>query len=120
MLSGGQWQRMALARAVFRGRRDLLILDEPSSGLDPEAEHEIHTRIQRHRDGQTSLLISHRLNLLRDCDEIVVLDDGSVVEVGHHDDLMERDGAYARLFRLQAERYQLSQASASPSPAPSA
>ncbi|MGW0480806.1 ABC transporter ATP-binding protein [Nonomuraea sp. NPDC003214] len=106
VLSGGQWQRLALARAFLRDRRDLMILDEPSSGLDAEAEHEIHAQIRRQREGRTSLLISHRLGAVRDADLIVTLEGGKIVEQGRHDELIERDGAYARLFRLQATGYQ--------------
>nr|BFE77517.1 hypothetical protein GCM10020093_001180 [Planobispora longispora] len=106
LLSGGQWQRVALARALLRGERDLMILDEPSSGLDPRAEHEIHAMLREHRAGRTSLLISHRLGTVRDSDLIVVLDDGRVTEEGSHEELMARGQVYARLFRLQAEGYQ--------------
>jgi ATP-binding cassette subfamily B protein len=104
-LSGGQWQRIGLARAFLRRDPDLLILDEPSSGLDAEAEHDIHQRLRRHRSGQASLLISHRLNAVRDADEIVVLADGEVAERGRHDELIAADGRYARLFALQARGY---------------
>ena len=82
LLSGGQWQRVALARAFLRGGRDLVILDEPSSGLDAEAEYEIHSSLRAHRDGRTTMLISHRLNTVRDADNIVVLADGLVAEAG--------------------------------------
>jgi ATP-binding cassette subfamily B protein len=106
VLSRGQWQRLALARALLRDRRDLMILDEPSSGLDPEAEHEIHTSLLRHRSGQTSLLISHRLSAVRDADQIVVLADGRITECGDHTTLLATGGEYARLFTLQAAGYQ--------------
>ncbi|MEE4599188.1 ABC transporter ATP-binding protein [Streptomyces sp. DSM 41524] len=106
VLSGGQWQRLALARAFLRDSRDLMILDEPSAGLDAEAEQEIHTSLRRHRDGRTSLLISHRLGSLRDADVIVVLAKGRVVEQGNHRTLMEAGGEYARLFAIQANSYQ--------------
>lgn len=107
MLSGGQWQRLAIARAVLRSRADLLILDEPSSGLDAVAEGEVQESLRRLREGRSSLLISHRLNTVRNADWIVVLGDGAVVEQGTHDALMETDGAYATLFRKQADGYQL-------------
>jgi ATP-binding cassette subfamily B protein len=105
LLSGGQWQRVALARAFLRGGRDLLILDEPSSGLDAEAEYEIHHRLRAHRAGRTSLLISHRLSAVRDADLIVTLAGGTVVESGRHHELLAADGVYARLFTIQADGY---------------
>lgn len=108
-LSGGQWQRMALARAYFRDHRDFMILDEPSAGLDPQAEADLHDQMRRYRAGRTSLLISHRLNTVRDADLLVVLEDGVVVEQGTHQSLMRAEGVYARLFRLQSAGYQSAQ-----------
>lgn len=105
LLSGGQWQRVALARAFFRGERDLMILDEPSSGLDAEAEHEIHASLAAGRRSCATVLISHRLNTIRDADHIVVLSDGVVSEQGDHSGLIARSGIYARLFSLQARGY---------------
>jgi ATP-binding cassette subfamily B protein len=105
LLSGGQWQRVALARAFLRSGRDLVILDEPSSGLDAEAEYEIHSGLREHRGEQTSILISHRLNAVRNADNIVVLVGGQVVEEGDHDALMALGGTYARLFLLQARGF---------------
>jgi ATP-binding cassette subfamily B protein len=106
LLSGGQNQRLALARTVMRGDADLLVLDEPSSGLDAEAEHQIHQRLQEHRRGRTSFLVSHRLNTVREADQILVLDHGRITEQGTHDQLMGSGGSYARLFALQAAGYQ--------------
>jgi ATP-binding cassette, subfamily B, bacterial len=105
LLSGGQWQRVALARAFLRGARDLMILDEPSSGLDAEAEHDISARLRDSRRGRTTVLISHRLGAVRAADHIVVLADGVVIEQGDHDALMTMGGTYARLFSLQARGY---------------
>jgi ATP-binding cassette, subfamily B, bacterial len=105
ILSGGQWQRMAVARGFLRADRDLLILDEPSNGLDAEAEHDVHERLMRLRAGRSSLLISHRLSAVRAADLIVVLREGRVVEQGDHAALMAAGGGYARLFSLQARGY---------------
>jgi len=105
VLSGGQWQRVALARAFLRGSRDLMIMDEPSSGLDAEAEHDLHERLTRSRRGRTTVLISHRLSTIREADHIMVLSDGAISEQGSHDVLMARSGIYARLFSLQARGY---------------
>jgi ATP-binding cassette subfamily B protein len=105
ILSGGQWQRVALARAMVRLDCDLLICDEPSSGLDAEAEYEVHEMLREHRAGRTSVLVSHRLAALRDADRIVVLHEGAVVEEGRHADLMRASGHYARLFDRQAAGY---------------
>ncbi|MEV4415650.1 ABC transporter ATP-binding protein [Catellatospora sp. NPDC049609] len=104
-LSGGQWQRVALARALLRDGCDLLILDEPSAGLDAEAEAEITDRLREHRAGRTSLLISHRLNTVRDAARIVVLRDGTVAEQGTHQELVGTGGEYAHLFARQAAGY---------------
>ncbi|WP_432989680.1 ABC transporter ATP-binding protein [Dactylosporangium sp. CA-233914] len=104
-LSGGQWQRVALARALLRDERDLLVLDEPSAGLDAQAEAEVHAALRRHRTGRTSVLVSHRLSTLRDADTIVVLDGGLVAERGTHAELMRLDGRYAALFTAQAHGY---------------
>ncbi len=105
LLSGGQWQRLAIARAFLRRDADLMILDEPSSGLDARAEEEVHRAMRRLRAGRTGLLVSHRLSTLRDADVIHVLDGGRVVEHGDHAQLMAAGGVYAELFLLQAAGY---------------
>jgi ATP-binding cassette subfamily B protein len=106
ILSGGQWQRLAVARGLMRADRDLLILDEPSSGMDAEVEHALHRRLCAIRDGKTSLLISHRLGSVRDASEIYVLSAGRITESGTHATLMAARGEYHRLFTLQASGYQ--------------
>jgi ATP-binding cassette subfamily B protein len=112
-LSGGQWQKVAIARAMMRSEATLLVLDEPSSGLDAEAEHEIH-RILADRQPYTKLLISHRLNAIRDADIIFVLSDGRITERGTHDELVQAEGEYARLFSLQAAGYHQTPATSTP------
>ncbi|MFI7443038.1 ABC transporter ATP-binding protein [Nonomuraea indica] len=108
VLSGGQWQRLSIARGLVLDKPDLLVLDEPSSALDADAEHGVHARLRAHRTGLTSVLISHRLGVVREADLIVVLSGGRVVERGTHADLLAHDGEYARLFTLQAAGYRSS------------
>lgn len=105
MLSGGQWQRVALARAAMRGDARLFILDEPSASLDPQAEAAQRERLRALLAGRIGLLISHRLDSIRQAGLIVVLRDGAVAEQGTHDELLAHDGEYARLFRLQARGF---------------
>jgi len=104
-LSGGQWQRLALARGWFRDAR-ILICDEPTASLDPRAEIEAFERI-RHLagDGHTVVLITHRLASVRHSDHIYVLHGGQVLEHGTHEQLMTAAGNYAQLFALQAAQY---------------
>lgn len=104
-LSGGQWQRLATARMCLRIPNDLIVLDEPTSGLDARAEHGLHQRLAVAADGCTRLIISHRLNTVRDVDTILVIDGGRVVESGTHEDLVAASGQYATLFSLQAAGY---------------
>ena len=100
-LSGGQWQRVALARSFFRDA-PLVILDEPSSALDPRAEHALFSTLREVLGGRTALFISHRFSTVRGADRIIVLDAGRVVEEGTHDELMAAGGLYADLYRLQS------------------
>jgi ATP-binding cassette subfamily B protein len=110
-LSGGQWQKVALGRAMMRTSTLLLVLDEPTSALDPETEHTLirrsieHARRVRADSGAITVLISHRFSTVRAADLIVVLRDGAVAEVGDHDALIAADGLYAELFALQSAAY---------------
>jgi ATP-binding cassette subfamily B protein len=104
-LSGGQWQKIALARAFMRESADILVLDEPTAALDAEAEHAVFERFRRLTEGRTSILISHRFPTVRMADRIVVIEKGRVVEQGTHQELVSADGRYARLFALQAQGY---------------
>jgi ATP-binding cassette subfamily B protein len=113
VLSGGQWQRVALARSLMRTEAELLVLDEPTAGLDAEGEHRVHATLARHAAGRTRLLVSHRMAALRAADLVVTLAGGRIVEQGSHDELMDADGEYARLFRLQAGGYQDARVAAS-------
>lgn len=105
-LSGGEWQRIALSRAFMREDADILILDEPSSALDAEGEHQIFSQIGKVARHRIAILISHRLANLTDCDSIIVLHRGRLVEQGTHQQLLEENGRYARIFGLQAKAYQ--------------
>ena len=109
-LSGGEWQRLALARAFLRTEADVMILDEPTSGLDAQVEHELHHTIRSFRSGRLSLLISHRLSALSSADLILVLADGVIFESGTPAELMSAGGSFAQLYALQAEGYHLAAA----------
>lgn len=103
-LSGGEWQKIALARAYMRNAQ-LLILDEPTASLDARAEHQVFQRFTELTRGKTAVLISHRFSTVRMADRILVLENGGVLEVGTHRELLDLEGRYAELFNLQAQGY---------------
>ncbi len=103
-LSGGQWQKIALARAFFRNA-PVLILDEPTASIDAKAESEIFNRVEKLSRNKTVLIISHRFSTVRNADKIYVIENGSIIESGSHRSLMELNGQYATLFKLQAKGY---------------
>ncbi|CAI8445548.1 MAG: Lipid A export ATP-binding/permease protein MsbA [Cryomorphaceae bacterium] len=99
-LSGGQRQRIAIARALLKDPQ-LLILDEATSALDSESEHLVQEALDRLMKGRTSVVIAHRLSTIRGAHQILVMNEGQVVERGTHDDLIAQQGTYAELVRLQ-------------------
>lgn len=132
-LSGGEWQKIALARAFMRSSKrahgtaseegkgkegkeeethrqaQLLILDEPTASLDVQSEHDVYCKFHELTEDKMALLITHRFSTVRIADKILVLEDGKVLEEGSHDELMSFASNYARLYHLQADRYQLTQ-----------
>ncbi len=103
-LSGGEWQKVALARAYMRDAQ-LLILDEPTSALDARAEYSVFERFAELTKGKSAVLISHRFSTVRMADRILVLEKGELVEIGSHQELIQKEGRYAELFNLQALGY---------------
>ena len=103
-LSGGQLQRLMLARALYKNA-PILLLDEPTAALDPLAEHEMYLKYNEMSAGRTSLFISHRLASTRFCDRILFLKDGQIAEEGSHEELLKKKGGYAKLFEVQSQYY---------------
>ncbi|MDO8570506.1 MAG: ABC transporter ATP-binding protein [Candidatus Daviesbacteria bacterium] len=104
-LSGGQWQKIALSRAFLRNA-PVLVLDEPTASIDAKAESEIFNRVEKLSKDKTVIIISHRFSTVRNADKIYVIDKGRIIESGDHKELMQLNGQYATLFKLQAKGYQ--------------
>ncbi|WP_071189290.1 ABC transporter ATP-binding protein [Trichormus sp. NMC-1] len=104
-LSGGQWQKLALARAFVRKEAQLLLLDEPTAALDPRSEYDLYFRFIELAEGKTTILITHRLASVRMADRILVLKDGHLIEDGTHQELLQSGGEYTALWNMQAQQY---------------
>ena len=104
-LSGGEWQKIALARAYMRDAQ-IVILDEPTASLDARAEYEVFKRFAELTKGKSAVIISHRFSTVRMADRILVLKNGELLEIGTHEELLLKNGLYAELFHLQAQGYQ--------------
>lgn len=105
-LSGGQWQKVGLARA-FMTPAQILILDEPTAALDAIAEYDLFQRFRKLAAGKITFLVSHRFSTVRMADRIIVLEQGSIREMGSHEELMDLNGMYAQMFRLQSSTYEI-------------
>jgi ATP-binding cassette subfamily B protein len=116
-LSGGERQRISIARALLIDPR-ILILDEATSSVDTETEKEIQKALDNLVQGRTTIAIAHRLSTLRKADRLVVMDRGQVVEVGPHEELMARQGAYWRLYEAQARNVDTEDRTEAPPPVP--
>ena len=103
-LSGGEEQKIAIARAIAKSS-DIIIMDEPSSALDPIAEQKLTSNIREYGKEKTVIYISHRLSTTKNVDHIYVLDGSNIIESGSHEELMRINGKYARMFNVQAEKY---------------
>ncbi|MBD2507103.1 ABC transporter ATP-binding protein [Nostoc muscorum FACHB-395] len=107
-LSGGQWQKLALARAFVRQEAQVLLLDEPTAALDPRSECDLYLRFIELAEGKTTILITHRLASVRIADRILVLKSGHLIEDGTHQELLQRGGEYTALWNMQAKQYGIS------------
>ena len=104
-LSGGQWQKLALTRALWRNKARIMVLDEPTAALDPIAEADIYRNFAEITGGRTTVMVSHRLGITSIVDRILVFRDGEIIEDGSHAELMKNNGYYAEMYRAQAKWY---------------
>ena len=104
-LSGGQWQRLAITRAAYRENAKIMILDEPTAALDPLTEAELYRNFAKIVAGRTTLFVSHRLGVSKIVDRILVFQDGRIAEDGSHEELMRKNGLYAKMYHAQAQWY---------------
>jgi ABC-type multidrug transport system fused ATPase/permease subunit len=100
MLSGGQRQRLSLARAFLKDAR-IVVLDEPTTGLDAQTEADVLSALRRLMAGRTTIIIAHHLHTVRYVDQIIVLQGGALIQTGTHDQLLQQDGLYRQLYNLQ-------------------
>ena len=103
-LSGGQWQRLSIARGLYR-QHNLIVLDEPTAAIDPLKETEIYQKFAESAKNKTAVIITHRLGSARIADRIVVLDKGRIAEIGTHEELLARQGIYSEMYHEQAKWY---------------
>ncbi len=104
-LSGGEWQRVALARAMYKSEAEIVVLDEPTSAIDPLLEYDLLNQFMEIAKNRTCIVISHRIGLCKKANQIIVMDKGKVVETGTHESLMEKNGKYSELWNAQAKWY---------------
>lgn len=103
-LSGGQWQRIAIARGLYR-THGMIVLDEPTAAIDPLEEADIYRRFAEISSGKTAVIVTHRLGSAQIADRIVVMDGGRIVDIGTHEELLQRDGKYREMYYAQAKWY---------------
>ena len=104
-ISGGEWQRLAIARGIYR-EHDLIVLDEPTAAIDPIEEAFVYKQFARISEGKTVLVVTPRLGSVKSADRIIVLNEGKIIEDGSHNELIEKNGFYAKMYFEQAKWYQ--------------
>ena len=104
-MSGGQWQKIAIARTLIKSKAKIMILDEPTAALDPGSESKIYKEFLNRQRNRTTILVSHRLGATTQADRILVFDEGRIIEDGTHDELMNLNGKYREMYDAQSEWY---------------